>query len=177
MNCNIFQYSYTWRHYLRHPFKWWRETIRNFKAAWRRAIKGWCHTDCWEFGYWFLEVVPDMLDYLADHGKAYPGNDKFPTPESWAEHLHLIAALLRNARDDRRDMQNEYYPAYQRMVDNGEDSERWTDEQGHTHVRWKPNELSRNYFRKDEELAIEQDKIIEKALKLLAETPLKALWD
>ena len=177
MNCNVFQYSYIRRYYLRHPFKWWRETISNFKAAWRRATKGWCHTDCWEFGYWFLQVVPDMIDFLADKGQGYPDNDKFPTPESWSAHLHLIAALLRNAREDRADLENEYYPAYQRMLDNGENCEHWTDENGNDHVRWKDTEIGRNYHRRANEIAEKQDRMINEALRLLAETPLKAIWD
>lgn len=161
MNLNVFRYNYRRRYYLRHPIKWWRETISIFKAAWRRATKGWCHSDCWELGYWFLEVMPQMLIYLADNGYGYPGNDSFPTPESWSDHLHSIANLLLNAREEVRDEKNEYWQEYSAKLEAGVERD----------------EIWQKYFKRDQELAEEQDIMIEEALKLLVETPLKALWD
>lgn len=177
MSQNVFSYGYKKSYYIKHPIKWWRETISNFKAAWRRATKGWCHMDCWEFGYWFLDIVPDMLDYLADNAAGWPVDDKYPTYEDWQNHLRSIANLLRNAREESRDQKNEYYEEYEKYLKTQHQKNFEKDEHGN--VIYKPDnaEIIRLYFKRDGELEAEQDIMIEEALKLLAETPLKALWD
>lgn len=93
-----------------------------------------------------------MLDHIV---YGYPDNEKFPTPESWKDHLLSISNMLENAREEVRDQKNEYYPAYLE----------------------KNDEIAKKYFERARQLAEEQDTIIEEALKLLASTPLKAIWD
>jgi hypothetical protein len=110
---------------------------------------------------WFLDVIPEMLDHLADHGSGYPGVDEFSTPESWENHLHTIASMLRNGRDEARDPRNEYADAYHKMIC------------GKTYDR----ELSKKYLARDTELEQEQEELIKQALTLLRDTPLARLWD
>lgn len=157
---NVLKYSYRMRYYIYHPLKFIRETIQNFRAAYRRVVYGWCYLDCWNLGYHLLDILPDMLIVLST-GRGYPGNDRFPTPESWSDHLHSIANLLLNAREEVRDEKNEYWQEYSAKLEAGVERD----------------EIWQKYFKRDQELAEEQDIMIEEALKLLAETPLKALWD
>ena len=158
---NVLRYGCRPHYYLTHPIKFLRDTRSVMRACWRRITRGWCYGDVWNMYDWFLDVIPDMLDHLADHGSGYPGVDEFPTPESWENHLHTIASMLRSGRDEARDPQNEYADAYYKMI------------YGETYDR----ELSKKYCARDTELAQEQEEQIKQALILLGETPLTRLWD
>ena len=173
MSQNVFSFSYRKRYYLKHPIRFFKEIWWMLRAAYMRATKGWCYGDVWELGYWFLDVFPPMLKYLADHGEGY----KSETPEEWHNHLYGIANLLENAREESRDQKNEYYEGYEDYLKTRHQKNLEKDEHGN--VIYKPDnaEIVRLYFKRDRELEAEQDVMIEEALKLLAETPLKALWD
>lgn len=166
---SVWTLSYTKRHYLTHPWVWFKHVWRNLRAAYWRASKGFAPRDAWEFDYWFLDVISQMLKYLAENSCGYPANDNFPTPESWKNHLLSIANLLENARDEVRDKKNEYYPAYEKTI--------WGRRDMSEEEKKKASEIAHKYLERDNQLAMEQDTMIEEALKLLAETPLKALWD
>lgn len=140
---------------LTHPWAAIKEFFLDLRAGYWRSKYGFAPRDVWNFDSWFLEVVPQMLKYLAENGCGYPDNEKFPTPESWKDHLLSISNMLENAREEVRDQKNEYYPAYLE----------------------KNDEITKKYFERARQLAEEQDTIIEEALKLLASTPLKAIWD
>ena len=176
MSQSVLSYGYRLRYYVRHPIKFLRETRSIIKAAWWRITKGWCPGDCWEFAYWFLDVAPEMLDYLADHACGYPGNEKFPTYESWQEHLRAISNMLKNSRDEVRDKKNEYTEAHEKELETG-----WqrytTNSDGSKTVVVSDSPTFNNYYNRDLELSREQDVIIEEAFKLLAETPFKGIWD
>lgn len=175
---SVWTLSYTKRYYLTHPWVWFRHVWCNLRAAYWRSKYGFCPTDVFEFGYWFLDVIPQMLKYLAKNAVGYPGNDNFPTPESWENHLLSIVNLLENARDEVRDQKNEYAKEFYKFLDSKTIIEE-TDENGNKvhKIAPAPVEVEHKYFKRDMELAEEQDVMIEEALKLLAETPLKALWD
>lgn len=173
MSQNVFSFSYRKRYYLKHPIRFFKEIWWMLRAAYMRATKGWCYGDVWELGYWFLDVMPPMLKYLADHGEGYKGE----TPEEWHDHLYGIANLLENAREEVRDQKNEYFPAYDAQMHSNWKRDFTTDEHGNRVHKPYDNEIVRAYLKRDRELEVEQDVMIEEALKLLAETPLKALWD
>ena len=166
---SVWTYPYSRRYYWRHPWVLLKDFWWNIKAAYWRSKYGFAPHDVWEFGYAFLEVVPQMLKYLAENGSGYPGDEEFPTPESWRNHLISIANLLENARDAVRDEKNEYYPAYRDKI-NGN----WRPDDAET---FTPDDIVKRYIDRDVELAREQDIMIEEALELLKKTQLKALWD
>lgn len=167
---SVWSPCYTKQYYIKHPWIWCKHFWRNLRAAYWRARYGFCPSDVWEFGYWFLDVVPQMLLYLADNSVGYPGDDQFPTPESWDAHLRSIANLLENARDEVRDEKNEYAADYFKEEDS-------IFEQQGNKIIIKESDTFDKYYKRDLELMREQDIMIEEALKLLAETPLKGLWD
>lgn len=173
---NVLLYSYTKRYYILHPWSFITETIRNIKAAYHRIIYGWAYRDCWELGYYLLNILPDMLKVLST-GCGYPGDEKFPTPESWKNHLLSIANLLENAREEVRDQKNEYYAGYMEHIEKNWGHEWTTDETGNKVYRPVDNDIVKKYFKREQELAEEQDVMAEEALKMLAETPIKRIWD
>lgn len=174
---SVFTFAYTKRYYLRHPLRFLRELSDNLREALHRARYGWAPRDCWNLGYWLLDVLPQMLIYLVDNGTSYPGNERFPTLESWRNHLLSIANLLENARDEVRDGKNEFYPAYEEETNKNRKREWITDEKGNRIYQPIDNTITKKYIKRDAELTKEQEVMIEEALKLLAETPLRAIWN
>lgn len=171
---SVWTLSYSKRYYLTHPWVWFRHVWCNLRSAYWRSKYGFCPGDVWEFGYWFIEIAPQMLKYLAENGCGYPGNDDFPTPESWKNHLLSIANLLENAREDVRDQKNEYYDEYMKHI---EEYEWVTDDNGNKVYRPIDNNISKKYIEREQQLAEEQDVMAEEAIKMLAETPIKRIWD
>ena len=113
MNLNVFNWSYSKRYYLTHPWKWFKELWYNIKAAYHRVKYGWCYCDVWNWDDWFCSVVPPMLRHMADHGSAYPGCEPFDTPEKWHAWLHKTADTIeRLGYDDWMEDTNEYSADY-----------------------------------------------------------------
>ena len=165
---NVLLYSYTKRYYILHPWNFITETIQNIKAAYHRIVYGWAYRDCWELGYYLLNILPDMFKVLST-GCGYPGTEEFPTPESWKNHLLSISNLLENARDEVRDKKNEYYPAYEKTI--------WGRRDMSEEEKKKVSEITHKYLKRDSELAMEQEIMIEEAFKLLLRLSIKNYWD
>ena len=89
-------------------------------------------------------------------------------------HLLSIANLLENAREDVRDQKNEYYDEYMKHIGEYE----WvTDDNGNRVYQPIDNNISKKYIEREIQLAEEQDVMAEEAIKMLAETPIKRIWD
>lgn len=109
---SVFNYSYSKRYYLTHPWKWIKEFFQNCYHGWRRAIYGWTWEDCWNFDSWFCTVVPQLLKHLADYGCGYPG-EPFDTPEKWHDWLYKMAHRIERLEyDDWMEDLNEYSEDY-----------------------------------------------------------------
>lgn len=50
-------------------FRWLRNNLR---YARQRIRRGYCDQDTWNLYSWFLDVVPEMLQDMRDHGTGYP---------------------------------------------------------------------------------------------------------
>lgn len=109
---SVFIYSYRWRYYLTHPWNFIKDTMRIIRDIIHRAKYGWTYSDVWNFNSWFLEIIPDMLDYLAAHGNGYPSDDEFPTYKSWQNWLKTQATALRSCSEEGQENQNEYKEEY-----------------------------------------------------------------
>lgn len=160
-------------YYLRHPLRLLREIRDNLRATIGRAQYGWAPRDVWSLGDWLLDILPQMLEYLADNGAGYPGDERFPTPEAWRKHLISISNLLENARDEARDLKNEYAADYHKELDewfNSMDREK-------RYINNEPSEITEKYIKRDMELAEEQEAMIEEAFKLLLSVSIKSYWD
>ena len=114
MNLNVFRWTFRPRYYLAHPWKWVKELFNIIRAAWMRATKGYCYSDCWNFNSYFCAVVPLILRRIADDGMAYPGSEPFDTKEKWKTWLHEMADKIeRLDYDDWMEDNNEYSKEYE----------------------------------------------------------------
>lgn len=107
------EFSYGKRYILTHPWILVRQAWRNLCNAWQRATKGYCKADAYNMDAYLLAIMPQMLEDLRDDPcGAYPGNDEFPTPESWETWLTNMANTLRELQDDWAESRNEYEKTY-----------------------------------------------------------------
>lgn len=69
----------------------------NHKAQDERLHDGISHYDAWDMDEYLLHILSTGLKYLAN-GISFPGNEKFPTPNSWKEALlkysHIFQEVL-----------------------------------------------------------------------------------
>ena len=92
---------------LRYPGNWIkriRTFFRSFKWAYQRATRGIADCDCWDWPENILAYLDGGLDWFTKNTISYPGNDEFPTYESWINYLSQIKDLLYRANET-----NEYY--------------------------------------------------------------------
>ena len=178
MNVNVFDWPYSKRYYLTHPWKWFGQLGRNLRAAWMRATKGWCYSDCWNFDDTFLTIVPEVLRYLADHGCGYPGSGKWDTPEKWSDWLHSVADLMEAAAADIDDA-NEFAEDFHRLSTNMKVEKK---ENGCISVSWPETdefkEVKQLYFERMNELNEQRKESLRSAMKEFSEAIVEGvLWD
>lgn len=107
------EFSYGKRYILLHPWILIRQAWRNLRNAWQRATKGYCAADAYNMDAYLLAIMPQMLEDLRDDPcGGYPGNEDFPTPESWETWLTKMADTLRELQDDWAESRNEYEEQY-----------------------------------------------------------------
>ena len=115
-NLNVFNTHYS---PLKYPSNWIRNArvfFRQFKWAYQRVTRGFCDFDVWDFDTYLSQMMADGIEHLAKTSHSYPGNEEFPTPESWEEYLMKIVALLRYSLND--ELPNEYREAWEKTWEN-----------------------------------------------------------
>lgn len=108
---------------IKHIARW----SRNLKHAYQRIHYGYCERDVWSIDWWFLNVVPNMLEDLKDSTHGYPSTpDDFSqvfadsdTTEitnegmrKWKEILSEMVFLFREANEDTCSKKNPYQEEY-----------------------------------------------------------------
>lgn len=58
---------------LKQPWKIPGSILENIRYSWQRIVKGYCDKDLWNIDYWFMRVVPDMLQRFKDTKHGSPG--------------------------------------------------------------------------------------------------------
>ena len=101
----------------RNIFKAIKRFFRKLKWAYQRATKGYCEFDVWDMSMWFIDVVPNMLEDLANNGHGYPGNSQFDTFEKWSTYLKDLADKFRQADEDYCEERNLYEDEFNKRVD------------------------------------------------------------
>ncbi len=140
MNLNVFNWAWRKHYYLTRPWKWVKELFSNIRAAWMRAIKGYCYMDVWNWDSWFCSVVPSMLRDMADKGMAYPSGEPFDTPEKWHDWLYEMAHRIERLQyDNWMEDNNEYSKEYNESFENDWHSER-------------QEEISKKYYERCKEI-------------------------
>ena len=51
-----------------------RLVLRNIKYSWQRITRGYCDKDLWSIDYWFMNLIPDMLQQFKDTRHGSLGN-------------------------------------------------------------------------------------------------------
>ena len=179
---SVFHLFYRPRYYFKHPLRFIKEIISNIRDVIHRARYGWTYSDVWNFNSWFLEIIPDMLDYLSEHGYGYPGDEEFPTYESWQKWLKDQAAAIRSCSEEGQESRNEYKAEYDaaleqcRMVTKPDPD--------HPNLRTitfenepaNMDEITKKYYARASEIAVESEATLIKAMTELA-TKMPTLWD
>lgn len=179
---SVFHLLHKPRYYLTHPIQLIKETARNIRDAWRRATCGWTYSDVWNFDYWFLEIIPDMLDYLAEHGCGYPGDDEFDTPEKWSEWIHAQAAAIRSCQEEEQEKRNEYAQEFHAALDQSKLTSRPDPDKDNywiIEIENEPenmDEIREQYFNRAKEISDESQETLAKAMSELARR-MPSLWD
>ena len=102
---NVFKNPYyKWRY----PSCWIKNIrmfFRSFKYAYQRITKGYANCDVWDLDSYYLTLMHDTLNYLAEHHCGYPGDKEFPEDEDWTKYLKDMAQFFYQAKES-----NNYYP-------------------------------------------------------------------
>ena len=156
MNLNVWNWHYTKRYYLTHPWRWFKELWMNIKSIYYRAKYGWCYCDVWNWDDWFCSVVPPMLRHMADHGSAYPGREPFDTPEKWHDWLYEMAHKIeRLSYDNWLEDNNEYSRDYEQTF---EDSPFLTTTYGSSLSK---EEIRKKYYERCKEISGTRQQVLE----------------
>lgn len=150
------RYPANWKINIRHFF-------RVFKHMYSRIRKGYCEWDLWDFDHYLEEVLINGLKEFCDGTDGYPGNDEFPTFESWENYLKEIITLLERSQEDNENgyYVNDYLEDFENLPRDLFDNKRpeYTPEQ---------EETRRKFFDKEKEIAELRKADKDKALQMLA---------
>ena len=177
----LWNWCYSKRYYLTHPWKFFSELWSNLKAGWMRATKGYCYGDVWNLDRWLTSILPPMLRHMADHGSAYPGSEPFNSPEEWHDWLHSVADVMETIYDDDYwwEKKNEYHDEWEALTDYYYNSNRNITMTGNDNYDYSPEhfeEVKRLYSKRMREIAAERQQIINNVFNEIAHA-LDCLWD
>ena len=98
----FYTFCYSWRHYLTHPWKWFKDLWIGAKNFLHRARYGWSWVDLWNMDTYLGELVPTMLEELASRSCGAPFGDfegsRWIEFEDWQAELRVLASLMRLAK-------------------------------------------------------------------------------
>lgn len=95
----------------------WSHPFKSIKRIKDRIVYGYCDMDAWNVDSYLGFVIPGILSTLAANTHSFPGNDKFPTAESWEDKLEQVARDLARARDWEK-WENPYRSAWEKSLCN-----------------------------------------------------------
>lgn len=105
-------FPYRWRYYLTHPWEFFEDCWYNLKAAYQRVTRGFAYRDLFSIDSWFLDIIPEMLKEFRENLHSYPGDNEFPTFESWVTYLEEMETHFRNANENQKVQLNEWEEDY-----------------------------------------------------------------
>lgn len=152
----LFGLSYRSSYYWTHPHLFFKDVWRNLKNMRMRVRRGWCWQDLWNMNDWLLEILPDMLRALADRSVGYPGSPPFDTDEKWRDWLTDLARRFEYCQEDKVFARNKYDKEY--------------------HKTSSTPEVRELYFKENERLFAERQRILKQAFNELSEN-IDQLWD
>lgn len=174
--------------------------MHDLKMCKQRIQKGWCEDDVWNINSWFLNIVPDMLQYLKENRVGSPAfldkssDEEVDCHKIWDDILDEMIFDLRESAEKTCSKKNKYEDEYMAILEEfinkygffGEglqtEKEKEDAEKTGCHVmhfvREIPEyaEIDKKYF--DEELRLEKyrSRMKNKGLKLFCKY-FTDLWD
>ena len=146
-----------------------RVFFRQFKWAYQRITRGYSDIDWYDMDTHLTMLISQMLRTMADEGMGYPGNEEFPTYDSWKDYLYKIIYYLNYSIQDS--MPNEYEDAWLKTWENRPINEWLNKEQSP-----EDKEVTNKYLDKELENDNKKYAAAQKALKMLAHV-WGNLWD
>lgn len=158
-------FPYRPRYYLTRPWRFFQECWWNVKAAWARATKGVAYRDSAEMDEYLLHIIPIMLREIAN-GEAYPGNDEFPTYESWKTFCCDLANKFEMVQQERWEDggYNEYEEEWEKTLEPRNPNLTTTMDM----TEEERQRIRKLYWEREKELWVERQNIIEEAYNTLA---------
>lgn len=159
-------FPYVKRFYVSHPWKFLQECWWNIKAGWSRCTKGYAYRDAADMDEFLLHLIPAMLRELAN-GPAYPGNDEFPTYESWQMWCNSLANRFENVQEEHwGDGRNEWETQWHSMMPALLPHPNLTTT--YTFTTEQVEEVREKYYAREKELFEEREQIIQQLYLELA---------
>lgn len=104
------------------PVKKFKRYRNNIKCAYQRVKYGYCYRDVWSIDWWFLSVMPNMIEDLRLIVNGYPSEllvcnvqecteiqeKNSEAMDKWDSILAEMARLLRDAHVEQCSMKNQY---------------------------------------------------------------------
>ena len=175
MNLNVLtDFPYTKRHYLTHPWQWFKHLFINIRDFWYRGKNGFAPRDTWEFCDWWPRVTAAAIRYLAENANGWPDGE-FKTYEEWKDWLHSVADVLESTLEDNWAGQNEYEKDWHRIVieDFGKHPNLTTTS---TYTEEDKERIRKLYWGREVELEEQRQKLQKETLHSVVEK-LPMLWD
>ena len=157
---NVFRskyHYYSWKH----PSQWFKNIklfFRQFKYAWQRITRGFCDADIWNLKRYYENLFHATLTHFANNLHSAPNNfyDEELSVGPWQDYLREMARHFYNADMTNDVLENEYKEAHWLNPDN--------------------EELSKQYFSREHEIAEWCNEELKKGLDMLQEV-FEDLWD
>jgi len=183
------------------PWKLPELIFRNIKYSWQRITKGYCNKDLWNIDYWFMSLMPDMLQQFKNTrhgspgilGKDYTNDDGILCNDEchaeWDKILEQMIFLFREMNEEACQKKNPYEAEHDRVYCEfeekygsfGERIERTGDKEPYRRLYF-PNELpeykeiEKKYFDAEKELSEYRERCKNQAFELFSKW-FYALWD
>ncbi len=109
------------------PWKWPSIFLKNVKYSWQRVTKGYCDKDLWNIDFWFMKIMPRMLQQFKETKHGSPsilGENDTDTDgmvkndtchEAWDKILDEMIFLFREMNEETCSRKNIYEEEHDRV--------------------------------------------------------------
>lgn len=161
------------------PWQWpanWPKNIKHFfrcfKYVYQRATKGFSDWDRWDLDLFYNHLFVNSLREFAEKAMGYPGNEEFPTMESWQKYLNEMADLFEQSIEGYETPKNPYEKEFEDMICNPKRDLL----QNINYPTPEEKTLSKKYYKAEQKLAEYRENCHDKAMKMLKHV-FGSLWD
>lgn len=183
------------------PWKLPKLFLRNIQYSWQRITKGYCDKDLWNIDYWFMSLMPDMLQQFKDtrHGSPATLGTEYMDDEGilcndechaeWDKILEQMIFLFREMNVEICQKKNPYEAEHIRVMREFEEKygtlgkriEKTGDDKPYRCLHFPDElpeyqEIEEQYYAMEKELREYREQCKDKALELFSEW-FYALWD